>query len=159
MASTTVLENTKWLSFMCSSLDNMRHNNILCDMSLTADDGHSFPCHMSVMAASSPLLCASVSGATEHPYNMRVTGMTGRILGQLLQFVYSGCVTVAKEVTELTDVIRASHQLQLTHITGMCEDLLREVQLDKSSGETDQYLSVLTAVNYHLLILAITGEI
>ena len=105
-ASTTVLENMKWLPFLCSSLDNMRRHDVLCDMSLTADDGDTYPCHTVVLAASSPLLCASVCGATERPYDMRVTGMTGRVLGVLMGFLYSGTVTVAREASELKDVIR-----------------------------------------------------
>ena len=67
--------------------------------------------------------------------------MTGHVLQLLLQFVYSGNVTVMRDVTELTDVIRAADQLQLTHITGTCEDLLREIQGNTTTGEEDDRTS------------------
>ena len=67
--------------------------------------------------------------------------MTGHVLELLLQFVYSGNVTVTRDVIELTDVIRAADQLQLTHITGTCEDLLREIQGNTTTGEEDDRTS------------------
>ncbi|XP_053308387.1 kelch-like protein 21 [Spea bombifrons] len=112
-------------------IHELRAEHKFFDMTVSAG-GQDFPCHRTVLAAASNYFRAMFAGRLRESQAERVElhQVTGPILGLLLDFCYSGRVTVTQENVEL--LLQAADLLQFPSVKEACCAYL-EQQLDISN--------------------------
>ncbi|XP_040285813.1 kelch-like protein 21 isoform X2 [Bufo bufo] len=112
-------------------INELRTEQKFFDMTLSAG-GHDFPCHRTVLAATSTYFRAMFAGRLKESQAERVElhHVTGPILGLLLDFCYTGGVTVTRDNVE--PLLQAADLLQFPSVKDACCAYL-ERQLDVSN--------------------------
>ncbi|XP_058814850.1 ring canal kelch homolog isoform X2 [Topomyia yanbarensis] len=112
------------------AMNNMREQNLLCDVILVAD-GIEIPAHKMVLASCSPYFYAMFTGFEESRQD-RITlqGVDHRALQLLIEYVYTSVVEVTEDNVQV--LLTAANLLQLTDVRDACCDYL-QTQLDPSN--------------------------
>lgn len=108
-------DNT-WCVVLCSALDDLRQSSVFSDVIISAEDGRIFKAHTCVLAAASAVLKTKL--AVDH-HQLDTPDICGQTWESVLHFVYTGEVRVVN-AEELTNLLKASHQLGLTELANLC---------------------------------------
>uniref|UniRef100_A0A1A9W0K6 BTB domain-containing protein n=1 Tax=Glossina brevipalpis TaxID=37001 RepID=A0A1A9W0K6_9MUSC len=112
------------------AMNEMRKQNLLCDVTLVADDME-IPAHKMVLASCSPYFYAMFTGFEESRQG-RITlqGVDHHALELLIEYVYTSTVEVNEDNVQV--LLTAANLLQLTDVRDACCDYL-QTQLDASN--------------------------
>ncbi|XP_067624737.1 ring canal kelch protein isoform X2 [Eurosta solidaginis] len=112
------------------AMNEMRKQNLLCDVTLVAD-GIEIPAHKMVLASCSPYFYAMFTGFEESRQG-RITlqGVDHRALELLIEYVYTSTVEVNEDNVQV--LLTAANLLQLIDVREACCDYL-QTQLDASN--------------------------
>lgn len=112
------------------SMNEMRKQNLLCDVILIAD-GMEIPAHKMVLASCSPYFYAMFTGFEESRQDrITIQGVDFQALQLLVEYVYSSVVVVTEDNVQV--LLTAANLLQLTDVRDACCDYL-QCQLDPSN--------------------------
>ena len=102
-------------------LDDLRNQELLCDVHLVAE-GAKFPAHRVVLAAASSYFQAMFTGGFKENKMGEITlnDMSGKGLKDVLNAIYTGELLLSKE--NVCDVLPVASQLQLNEIVQHCEE-------------------------------------
>ena len=83
---------------LVKSLNNLRKEGVFCDVSLSVR-GTIFPAHRNVLAANSPYFKALLSSEMKENFEnvVKLDELEAKTVGSILDFMYSGKVTINKE--------------------------------------------------------------
>lgn len=111
-------------------MNEMRKQNLLCDVTLVAD-GMECPCHKMVLASCSPYFYAMFTSFEESRQD-RITlqNVDFQALQLLVEYVYTSLVEVTEENVQV--LLSAANLLQITDVRDACSDYL-QTQLDASN--------------------------
>ena len=114
---------------LSASLFEFQKSGYLCDTVIVADDGQ-VKAHSVVLAAASPVFKRALQ-SRNHPVEHTVVlpGMQRAALGIIIEFVYTGRITVAKDSMKIMDAIedlgiKLHISRYLFHITAVLMSLL-----------------------------------
>ncbi|XP_023295821.1 ring canal kelch protein isoform X2 [Lucilia cuprina] len=112
------------------AMNEMRKQNLLCDVTLVAEDIE-IPAHKMVLASCSPYFYAMFTGFEESRQG-RITlqGIDHHALELLIEYVYTSTVEVNEDNVQV--LLTAANLLQLTDVRDACCDYL-QTQLDASN--------------------------
>ncbi|KAG5676178.1 hypothetical protein PVAND_006027 [Polypedilum vanderplanki] len=112
------------------TMNEMRKQNLLCDVVLIAD-GMEIPAHKLVLASSSSYFYAMFSGFEESRQDrITIQGVDYQALQLLVEYVYTSIVEVTEDNVQM--LLTAANLLQLTDVREACCDYLQS-QLDPSN--------------------------
>lgn len=122
--------NNQHTSRCFETMNTMRKQNLLCDVTLVAD-GIEIPAHKMVLASCSSYFYAMFSSFEESRQD-RITllGVDPQALSLLIEYVYTSLVEVTEENVQV--LLTAANLLQLTDVRDACCDYL-QIQLDPSN--------------------------
>jgi BTB/POZ domain len=95
------IELSEYVCKLVNFMDQLREQQLLCDVTLAAADGQ-VKAHSLILAAASPFLCSTfiqlsaTEGARLH-YNVDLTDFSVMDVCQALHFLYTGQLAVADE--------------------------------------------------------------
>jgi kelch-like protein 2/3 len=113
------------------TMNDMRKQNLLCDVILVTENDMEIPAHKMVLASCSPYFYAMFTGFEESRQDrITIQNVDGNALQLLVEYVYTACVEVCDENVQL--LLTASNLLQLTDVRDACCDYLQS-QLDPSN--------------------------
>ncbi|XP_008178316.1 kelch-like protein 3 isoform X2 [Acyrthosiphon pisum] len=108
-------------------LQSLRKDEVLCDIKLGTDDGGVIFGHKVVLASASPYFLAMFTNFSEKNQDqVTIRQLDSRVLHLLIDFVYSGKISITDK--NVQDLLAASNLLQLQEIKKACCDFL-EAQL------------------------------
>ena len=104
-------------------LDELRHQELLCDVHLVAE-GAKFPAHRVVLAAASPYFQAMFTGGFKENQMNEITlnETSSKGLESVLDAIYTAELSLSEE--NVCDVLTVSSQLQLSDTVKHCEKFL-----------------------------------
>uniref|UniRef100_A0A670XUB6 Kelch like family member 2 n=1 Tax=Pseudonaja textilis TaxID=8673 RepID=A0A670XUB6_PSETE len=108
-------------------LNELRSQNLLCDVTIVAEDVE-IAAHRVVLAACSPYFYAMFAGemSESQAKNVRIKEVDGWILKKLIEYIYTGEITITEENVQV--LLPAASLLQLQDVKKGCCDFL-EIQL------------------------------
>ncbi|XP_055386217.1 ring canal kelch protein-like isoform X5 [Condylostylus longicornis] len=129
--STGAYRNNQHTSKSFETMNEMRKQNLLCDVTLIAD-GMEISAHKMVLASCSPYFYAMFTGFEESRQD-RITlqGVDYHALELLIEYVYTSVVEVNEDNVQV--LLTAANLLQLTDVREACCDYL-QTQLDASNA-------------------------
>ncbi|GAB6024625.1 hypothetical protein CHUAL_014257 [Chamberlinius hualienensis] len=103
---------------LCTQLDNMRKNNVMCDITVVCDTTE-FTAHKVVLSASSTFFHNRFTEAIDR---LQVPDIGPDVMEIILTFVYTGHVLVGETNVQL--VLAAAHRLRVTNLYHWCRERL-----------------------------------
>ena len=87
-------------------------------------EAQEFPCHRNVLAVSSPYFMAMLSGglAESQQGHVEIKEMDGKTLGLVLDYIYTGEVTLAEDTVQ--NLLSAANMFQLIPLRAGCADYM-----------------------------------
>ena len=123
MSPAVVLESTQWTSYVCSSLETLRQEGILCDTTLLGKNGRTLLAHSCVLAAASPVLRTVVTQQNLASFLHSTHYISRGVWDVILEFIYRGKVAI-DSVTDAKSIMAAAEKLELEKLRTLCEDFL-----------------------------------
>ena len=123
MSPAVVLESTEWTSYVCSSLETLRQEGILCDTTLLGKNGRTLLAHSCVLAAASPVLRTVVTQQNLASFLHSTHYISRGVWDVILEFIYRGKVAI-DSVTDAKSIMAAAEKLELEKLRTLCEDFL-----------------------------------
>ncbi|XP_036393770.1 kelch-like protein 38 [Megalops cyprinoides] len=105
-------------------LNALRHEGILTDV-LLCSDGQEIPCHRNVLVSSSPYFRAMFCNNFRERHQARIDlkGITSDILGGIVDYVYTGAITITMEL--VLPLMQAASMLQYPRLFEACSAFLQ----------------------------------
>ncbi|XP_006007819.1 kelch-like protein 13 [Latimeria chalumnae] len=123
--STTEFTSEQHSSAVLQGFNQLRSEELLCDVTLVPGDGvGSFPVHRAIMASSSDFFKAMFTGGMKEQELkcINLHGVTGTGLRNIIEFIYTGKLSL--QMDKLQDVLEAASFLQVLPILDFCKELL-----------------------------------
>ena len=111
-----------WCVSLCHTLCEMRQSSSFSDVIIQADGDNVLKAHTCVLAAASPVLKTQLLLSQHYLYVPKISKCMWEVL---LQFIYTGNLEIPQP-SEITGILKAGKRLQLTRLTSLCEDLLKD---------------------------------
>ncbi|XP_036401418.1 kelch-like protein 9 [Megalops cyprinoides] len=110
--------------------EHFRSDKALCDVTLVSgDSGETFPVHRVIMASASDYFRDMFTGGMNDQGVIKLEGVSGRGLRRVIEFIYTGGVTLAVDC--LQETLEAATFLKVSPILRFCNDLLSsEITID-----------------------------
>eukprot|EP00091_Calanus_sinicus_P000337 TRINITY_DN10276_c0_g1_i1.p1 TRINITY_DN10276_c0_g1~~TRINITY_DN10276_c0_g1_i1.p1 ORF type:complete len:145 (-),score=17.20 TRINITY_DN10276_c0_g1_i1:2-436(-) len=113
-------------SYISESLQNLRQEEDLFDVTLVCSDGKQLDAHKLILSACSPLLRQMLSKSKHpHPFIL-MPGMKSKELEAVLDFLYNGEVSVDQQ--DIAGFLSISQLLKIKGLTKNHENESREVE-------------------------------
>ncbi|KAJ8290974.1 hypothetical protein GJAV_G00019840 [Gymnothorax javanicus] len=111
-------------SNLLSQLNGLRQERIFTDV-LLCSDGEEIPCHRTVLVSSSPYFRAMFCSNFRESHQARVylKGITPDILGSIVDYVYTGTITITMET--VLPLMQAASMLQYPQLFEACSTFLQ----------------------------------
>ncbi|KAI0211167.1 hypothetical protein LSAT2_004016 [Lamellibrachia satsuma] len=111
-----------WCVSLCHTLCEMRQSSSFSDVIIQADGDNVLKAHTCVLAAASPVLKTQLLLSQHYLYIPKISKCMWEVL---LQFIYTGNLEIPQP-SEIPGILKAGKRLQLTRLTSLCEDLLKD---------------------------------
>ncbi|OBS83235.1 hypothetical protein A6R68_22772 [Neotoma lepida] len=123
-AGDSSFSSEKHAQLILAQINKMRNGQHFCDVQLQVGK-ETFQVHRLVLAASSPYFAALFAGGMKESSKdvIQILGIEAGIFELLLDFIYTGLVTIA--VNNVQELIVAADMLQLTEVVNLCCDFLK----------------------------------
>ena len=113
-----------WGPLVCQGLLELYREKIGFNVAIYGGDGGVLDAHACVLMAASPTLKTWLaSDPIQGCYSVEVSTISCDMWTVLLEFIYSGAVTVKHSL--ISDVLSAAEKLQMTPLAGACANALR----------------------------------
>lgn len=116
----------QWPAMLCRGIDELRQEQILCDTTVVCADGKLLAAHACVLAAASPMLKLQLKRTGPGSFVINLDHIPGTVCFVLLQFIYSGKLNSQYMAAMASDIMKASHMLQMLELMKLCEDFQRK---------------------------------
>nr|XP_023700989.1 kelch-like protein 34 [Paramormyrops kingsleyae] len=109
-----------------SQYQQLRSQELLCDVLLVAADGTPFPAHRSLLACSSDYFWSMFKEHTQESQARRVVlpALSSRGLQIVLEFMYTSWLSLAPSTLE--DTLEVASYLQVTHAVELCSQYMSD---------------------------------
>ena len=98
-------------SCIYSAVNDLRNDDILCDVTLVCDDGE-IQAHRVILSACSPFFTDVIRKTHKHTHPMLyIRGVCTRILSNILDYMYLGTVNILEE--DLPDLLSLASDLKV----------------------------------------------
>ncbi|XP_048396853.2 kelch-like protein 13 [Stegostoma tigrinum] len=125
LGSTQDFSSETHSSAVLQGFNNLRNNDLLCDVSLVPADGdEKFPVHRAMMASASDYFKAMFTGGMKEQEQMSIKlhGVSKIGLKSIIEFTYTSKLSL--DMDNLQDILEAASFLQIMPIIEFCKEFL-----------------------------------
>lgn len=118
---------------LCTQLDDMRKNNVMCDVTVVCDTTE-FTAHKVILTASSTFFHNKF---TDNISRLQIPEVGPDIMETILSFVYTGHILIVDN-NNISSILAASHHLRITNLYHWCREyIINGLTLEKLDNVWD----------------------
>ncbi len=135
-AEAVVLRSITWVQEMFLAMENLRKQDVFCDVTIRTEEGKAVNAHSVVLATASPffltVLSEHHSQHKERNVLVKLNNLPHKVIEHLINFVYSGTVTIPK--SDLPLLHAAASSLGFSLLAQMVGSLLTDGKSEEAKS-------------------------